>query len=82
MQNLEIGWKENMLIMCPDYWRLGKGKYIVKKRKDEGLDGNNDIKKLPSLLKAFILTKNKTIMIIQKSTAFTLIVYTIVIPTQ
>ena len=72
--NLKIGWKENLMIMCPDYWRLAKGKYIVKKRKDEGFGGKIDIKRRPSLLKAFILTENKTIMIIQKSTAFTIMV--------
>ena len=46
-----------------DHWRLLKGIYIVKLKKDNGLDGDNDVKKtLPSQLGAFILSNCKRIM--------------------
>ena len=46
-----------------DYWRLPSGNYIVKLRKDDGLDGDNDTKKtLPSHLGAFILSNSERIM--------------------
>ena len=43
-----------------DYWRLPNENYIVKSKKDDRLDGDNDIKnRLPSNLGAFILSKKK-----------------------
>ena len=46
-----------------DYWRLPNGTYIVKLKKDDGLNGDNDVKKtFPSHLGDFILTKSKGIM--------------------
>ena len=43
---------ENVL----DYWNLPNGNYIVKMRKDDGLDDDCDIKNtLPAVLGAFIL---------------------------
>ena len=37
-----------------DYWKLPIGNYIVKLKKDDGLDGDNDVKNaLPSPLGAF-----------------------------
>ena len=42
------------------YWKLPNGNYIVKIIKDDGFDGNNDIKNtMPSHLGAFILSNNK-----------------------
>ena len=43
---------------------IPNGNYIVKKfKKDDGLDGDNDVKNtLPSLLEAFILSKSRRIM--------------------
>ena len=50
---------ENVL----DYWRLPNGNYIVKKKKDDGLDDDCDIKNtLPAILGAFILSNSKRIM--------------------
>ena len=50
---------ENVL----DYWRLPNGKYIVKMKKDDGLDGDCDIKNiLPAVLGAFILRNSKRVM--------------------
>ena len=50
---------ENVL----DYWRLPKGNYIVKMKKDDGLDDDCDIKNtLPAVLGAFILSNSKRIM--------------------
>ena len=47
-----------------DYWRLPNGNYLVKLKKDDGLDGDNDVKNtLPSHLGAFILSNSKRIMI-------------------
>ena len=46
-----------------DYWKLPKGNYIVKLKKDDGLEGDNDVKiTLPSHLGAFILNNSKRIM--------------------
>ena len=56
---MEIEYDENVL----DYWRLPKENYIVKFKKDDGLDGNNDEKiTLLSHLGAFILSNSKRIM--------------------
>ena len=45
------------------YWKLPKGNYIVKFKKDDGLEGDNDVKNtLPSHLVAFILSNSKRIM--------------------
>ena len=51
---------ENVL----DYWKLPNGNYIVKMKKDDGLDVDDcDIKNiLPSVLGAFILSNSKRIM--------------------
>ena len=50
---------ENVL----DYWKLPTGNYIVKMKKDDGLDDGCDIKNtLPSVLGAFILSNSKRIM--------------------
>ena len=43
-----------------DYWRLPNGNYILKMRKDEGLDDDCDLKNtLPAHLGAFILSNSK-----------------------
>ena len=50
---------ENVL----DYWKLPNGNYIVKMKKDHGLDDDCDIKHtLPAVLGAFILSNSKRIM--------------------
>ena len=50
---------ENVL----EYWRLPTGNYIVKLKKDDGLDDDCDVKKtLPAVLGAFILSNSKRIM--------------------
>ena len=50
---------ENLL----DYWKLTNGNYIVKMKKDDGLDNDCDIKNtLPAVLGAFILSNSKRIM--------------------
>ena len=50
---------ENVL----DYWKLTNGNYIVKMKKDDGLDDDCDIKNtLPAVLGAFILSNSKRIM--------------------
>ena len=51
---------ENVL----DYWKLPNGNYIVKMKKDDGLDDDDcDIKNtLPAVLGAFILSNSKRIM--------------------
>ena len=47
---------ENVL----DYWKLPNGIYIVKMKKDDGLDDDCDIKNiLPAVLGAFILNNSK-----------------------
>ena len=46
-----------------DYWRLPNGNYIVKLKKDDGLDDDCDIKNtLPAVLGAFILSNSRRIM--------------------
>ena len=47
-----------------DYWKLPNGNFIVKFKKDDGLDGDNDDVKdtLPSQLGAFILSISKRII--------------------
>ena len=46
-----------------EYWRLPNGNYIVKMKKDDGLDDDCDIKNtLPAVLGAFILSNSKRIM--------------------
>ena len=55
---METEYDDNLL----DYWKLPNGNYIVKLKKDDGLDGDNDVKNtLPSQLGAFILSKSKRI---------------------
>ena len=50
---------ENVL----DYWKLPNGNYIVKMKKDDGLDDDCDIKStLPAVLGAFILANSRRIM--------------------
>ena len=56
---METEYDENVL----DYWKLPNGNYIVKLKKDDGLEGDNDVKNtLPSHLGAFILSNSKRIM--------------------
>ena len=56
---METEYDENVL----DYWKLSNGNYIVKMRKDDGLDDDCDNQKtLPSVLGAFILSISKRIM--------------------
>ena len=58
-QWMQLEYEDNVL----DYWRLPKGHYILKFKKDEGLDGDNEVKNtLPSHLAAFISSKSKQIM--------------------
>ena len=46
-----------------DYWKLPNGNYIVKMKRDDGLDDDCDIKNtLPAALGAFILSNSKRIM--------------------
>ena len=50
---------ENVL----EYWKLPNGKYIVKMKKDDGLDDDCDIKNtLPAVLGGFILANSRRIM--------------------
>ena len=67
MSNVEIS---NVL----DYWKLPNGNYIVKRKNDEGLDGDNNLKNtLPSHLGAFILSNSKkslNIFIREKNNGF------------
>ena len=56
---METEYDENVL----EYWKLPNGYYIVKVKKDDGLDGKNDVKNtLPSHLGAFILSNSKRIV--------------------
>ena len=56
---METEYVENVL----DYCRLPNGNYIVKLKKDDGLESDNDVKNtLPSHLGAFILSNSKRIM--------------------
>ena len=53
---METEYDENAL----DYWKLPNGNYIVKLKKDDGLESDNDVKNtLPSHLGAFILSNSK-----------------------
>ena len=62
-QWMETEYDDNVL----DYWRLPNGNYIVKLKKDDGLDGDNDVKNtLPSHLGAFILSNSKRIIILSE----------------
>ena len=46
-----------------EYWKLPNGNYIVKMKKDDGLDDDFDIKNtLPAVLGAFILSNSRRIM--------------------
>ena len=66
---------ENVL----DYWKLTNGNYIVKMKRDDGLDDGCDIKNtLPAVLGAFILSNSKRIMnnFIREINGFIIIVYT------
>ena len=50
---------ENVL----DYWKVPYGNYVVKMKKDDGLDDDCDIKNtLPAVLGAFILANSRRIM--------------------
>ena len=57
---METEYDENVL----DYWKLPNGNYIVKMKKDDGLDDDEcDIKNtLPAVLGGFILSNSKRIM--------------------
>ena len=56
---METEYDENVL----DYWKLPNGNYIVKLKKDDGLESDNDVKNtLMSHLGAFILSNSKRIM--------------------
>ena len=56
---METEFDENVL----DYWKLPNGNYIVKMKRDDGLDDDCDIKNtLPAVLGAFILSNNRRIM--------------------
>ena len=56
---METEYDDNVL----DFWRLPDGNYIVKLKRDDGLDGDNDVKKtLPSHLGALLLSNSKRIM--------------------
>ena len=56
---METEYDENVL----DNWKLPNGNYIVKLKKNDGLEGDNDVKDtLPSHLGAFILSNSKRIM--------------------
>ena len=55
----ETEYDENVL----DYWKFPNGNYIVKFKKDDGLEADNDVKNTkPSHLGAFILSNSKRIM--------------------
>ena len=56
---MKTEFEENVM----DYWKLPKGNYIVKIKKDDGLDDDCDIKNnLPALSEAFILSRSERIM--------------------
>ena len=56
---METEYDENVL----DFWKLPNGNYIVKLKKDDGLEEDNDVKNtLPSHLGDFILSNSKRIM--------------------
>ena len=46
-----------------DYWKLPNGNYIVKMKRDDGLDDDCDFKNtLSAVLGAFILSNSRRIM--------------------
>ena len=46
-----------------DYWKLAKGNYTLKLKKDDGLDGDNDVKDTkPSHLRSFFLDNSQKFM--------------------
>ena len=56
---METEYDENVF----DCWKLPNGNYIVKVKKDDGLESDNDVKNtIPSHLGAFILSNSKRIM--------------------
>ena len=56
---METEYDDNVL----DNRKLPNGYYIVKLKKDDGLDGDNDVKKtLPFQLGAFMLSNSKRIL--------------------
>ena len=56
---METEFDENVL----DYWKLPNGNYMVKMKKDDGLDESCDIKiTLPAVPGGFILSNSKRIM--------------------
>ena len=56
---METEYDENV----SDYWKLPNGNFIVKSKRDDGLDGDNDVKNtLPSHLGSSILINCKPIM--------------------
>ena len=62
-----------------DYWRLPNGSYIVKIKKDDGLDGDTDVQNtLSSHLGAFfnVILKELSIISSKKSMDFIITVYT------
>ena len=57
---MKTKYDENVL----DYWKLPNGKFIVKMRKDDGLDDDFDFENtLPAHLGAFIISTSKRVMI-------------------
>ena len=56
---METDYDDNVI----DYWRLPNGNYTGKFKKDDGLDGDNDVKNtLTRHLEAFILSISKRTM--------------------
>ena len=56
---MKTEFEENVL----EFWKLPKRNYIVKIKKDDGLDDDCDIKNtVPALSEAFIITKSERIM--------------------
>ena len=56
---METEYDENVL----DYWKLPNGNYIVKLKKNDGSNADNDVKNtLPSPLGAFILSNSEQFM--------------------
>ena len=63
-----------------DYWKLPNGNYILRMKKDDGLDDNDcDIKNsLPARLRAFFLSNSNELCLIlpEKKTDFNILTYT------
>ena len=56
---IKTEYEDNVL----DYWKLQNGNSLVKLKKGDGLNGDNDVKTTSlSHLGAFLLTKSKRIM--------------------